>query len=300
MTPAEFAQLEQISRRSLRMYDLTDREKRVCDVIIDFSFKRGRENAEIPRLEMFVKLTGLDKGDVSRALQRLSDRGIVQISGPRDRRVYAFIPSARFWMEKTPLYDVEQAIETERELERINAMPAGFEPTGQGNWLPADEPGLDEGMASAARDDALARSNDDGDSPIGESPTIPVVGVLPTASLYSRPGDVKNVTVQNVNVAVGELPRRERFADPEREYVFEQLELLVAKYGRLSAADFERYFVKWKERVGEHPLIIREAIGDTKIWLSNPKNKLAKSVCAMVFRRAQKIAQGAGKRLHLC
>jgi hypothetical protein len=305
MTSADYLQLEQISRRSLRMYDLTDREKQLAEVIIDFSFKRGRESAVIPSLQHFVMLTGLDKGDISRALQRLEDRGIVQIkevSEPRYARDYAFIPSARFWMEKTPLYDVEAAIECERELARINATPAGFEPmTGQGNWLPADEPGLNDGLASAARDDALSV----GESPIGKLPTTGSVGDSPTVpnepSLYSRAGDVQNVTVQNVkhNVAVGESPKR-RFADADRQFVFEQLEELVSRHGRLSAADFQKYFAKWLVRVKEHPLIIREAIGDTKLWLTNPHNKLDKSVLAMVFRRAQKIAQVAGKRLHLC
>src|SRR5205085_3722467 len=148
MTPEDFLQLEQISRRSLRMYDLTLREQRVADVIIDFSFKRGRETALIPSLQHFVILTGLDKGDVSRALQRLDDKGVVLRSGPETEKVYSFIPAARFWMERKPRYDVERAIETERELEKINAMPAGYEPTtGQGTCVQADEPGLNEGLA---------------------------------------------------------------------------------------------------------------------------------------------------------
>ena len=77
----DFAVLERVSRRSLRMYDLTERERRVSEVIIDFSFARGRESAVIPELQAFVDLTGLDKGDVSRALQLLEARGIVQRSG---------------------------------------------------------------------------------------------------------------------------------------------------------------------------------------------------------------------------
>jgi hypothetical protein len=298
VTAEEFAQLEQISRRSLRMYDLTDREKRVSEVIIDFSFKRGRENAVIPRLQLFVNLTGLDKGDISRALQRLEDRGIVQISGPKEARVYAFIPSARFWMERKPLYDVELAIETERELARINAMPAGYEPTtGQGTMLPADEPGLDEGMAAAARDDTLAM-RDDGESPIGESPTMPGVGDLPTSLGHTKIAHARNVkrnNVDNVNVAVGESPTGKesiRFADPERDFVFQSLTQFA------DSEDFRKYRPKWITRVREHPGIVREALGDARMYAANPKNKIG-SRAALVFRRAQQIAKGLGKTFHL-
>lgn len=292
MTPEEFSQLEQISRRSLRMYDLTDREKRVCEVIIDFSFKRGRENAVIPRLQMFVNLTGLDKGDISRALQRLEDRGIVQISGPREARVYAFIPSARFWMERTPLYDVELAIETERELARINALPAGYEPTGQGTMLEADEPGLNDGIAAAARDDALV----DGETPIGKSPTTAGVGVSPTSLGNTQIACARNVkrnNVDNVNVAVGESPKTERrFADPEQEHIFETLERFA------DGPDFRQYLRKWIRRVRENPGIVREGLGDARMFVANPKNKV-KSRGALVFRRCQVIARSIGKTFHL-
>lgn len=296
MTPADYSQLESISRRSLWMYDLTERERRVANVIIDFSFKRGRECAAIPHLQMFVNLTGLDKGDISRAMQRLDDRGIVQISGPRDARVYAFIPSARFWMDRKPLYDVELAIETERELARINSLPAGYEPTGQGTLLPADEPGLAEGTAMAARDDALAGSV--GDSPIGKSPTTAGVGESPTDGSYvSRANvNVKNNVVHNVNVTVGASPTREEsgcFSDPERQFIFESLQTFAA-----DEPDFQKYRPKWLARVREHPGIVREALGDARMYVANPQNKV-KSRAALVYRRAQQIGKSIGKTFHL-
>ena len=297
----DFAVLERVSRRSLRMYDLTERERRVSEVIIDFSFARGRESAVIPELQAFVDLTGLDKGDVSRALQLLEARGIVQRSGRSDARVYAFIPSAAFWKEKRPLYDMERAIARAAELARINELAPGADPDGQVKLaLPADEPGLDEGMAMAARCDA-ARADKAavGVSPIGETP----IQVSKAATSCTRARDVSQNVVQNVkqNVIVGDSPipsrsggeKAKRFRDEERNYIFEELEKIA------HGPDFEKYRGKWIQRVQDFPGFVREAVGDAKIFLANPRNKLKQSAGALIFARAQRIAREAGKKFHL-
>jgi hypothetical protein len=301
----DFLQLERVSRRSLRMYDLTERERRVSEVIIDYSFARGREKALIPELQAFVDLTGLDKGDASRALQRLVDRGIVQLSGNRDARTYAFIPSAAFWKERRPLYDMERAIARAVELEEINAMANAtpvVEPSGQSKLpLPADEPGLDEGMRIAARDDAIS---------VGESPTTGGVGKTPmTASVGESPISARDarahtrdvtlndnvVTLRNVaDVGKSETVRgKPKFADPERNYVLDQLEQIAG------GPDFDSYRGKWICRVRDFPTIVREAIGDVKMFRANPRNKLLKPAGAMIFRRCQQLARAAGKQFHL-
>jgi hypothetical protein len=299
----DFAQLERVSRRSLRMYKLTERERKICEVIIDYSFARARENAVIPQLQAFVDLTGLDKGDVSKALTLLDARGIVQQSGPRDARVYAFIPSAAFWRERKPLFDMERAIARAVELDRINELAPAVEPSGQAKLpLPADEPGLDEGMAMAARDDALLFTNV-GESPIGKSPTTGGVGVLPTSkntggsSTRARGVTLEKNNESNVNnVAVGESPTGEgktSFSDSEKRHIFEQLESVAG------GPEFERYRPAWVNRVRNCPNAVREALGDLKLFRSNPRNKLHKPAGAWIFKRAKTIAAVAGKTFRM-
>lgn len=300
IAPSEdFQTLEQVSRRSLRMYDLTKRERLICEVIIDFSFAKGHECAVIPELEAFIDLTGLDKGDVSRALQLLLARGIVQRSGPMEARVYAFIPAAAFWSERKPLFDMERAIARAAWLEQMNELAPAFDPRGQKMLpLPADEPGLVEGMAMAAREEALRGSDSQieiGDSPIcervsqiGESPTTGGVGKSPTASPSTRARETlrKNATVHNVT-------QRRQFADEEKNFVFENLEHLAA------GPDFEQYRGAWVRRVRDFPGVVREAIGDVKIWKANSRNKLRKPVGALIFSRCKAIAKGFEKDFRL-
>jgi hypothetical protein len=290
----DFAQLERVSRRSLRMYDLTKRERLIAEVIIDYSFGHGRETAVIPELQAFVDLTGLDKGNVSRALELLFARGIVQRSGPLDARVYAFIPSAAFWRERKPLYDMERAIARADELERISETAPAFDRRGQKMLpLPADEPGLDEGMAMAAREDAggIVETTTAGgvvDLTIAKST---IVETTMTGRVVDSTTERHSARARETlrNVRVHNVTKRRQFADEDKNFVFETLEELAR------GPDFEQYRGKWIRRVCDFPGVIREAVGDVKLYLSNPRNKPRKSVGALIFKRAQTIAREAGK-----
>ncbi|SRR6266540_3709309 len=300
---ADFAQLARISRRALHMYDLTERERRVSEVIIEWSFGRGREAALIPELDAFVDLTGLDRGDVSRAMQRLVDRGIVQLSGNRGARTYAFIPSAAFWNERKPLYDMERALARAHELEKINVManetPA-VEPSGQSKLpLPADEPGLDEGVAMAARDDALAIGESPMTGSVGKTPMTGSVGESPIPPRDARTcaRDVlQNVSTKRIAVHVGGSPKtQKRFANDEKNHVFELLESLAGRQQR-DRDDFSRNRFTWLRRFGDQDFsIIRRALGIVRDHEQNPKNKRDKPLGAVLFRECVKLAQAVGK-----
>jgi hypothetical protein len=282
INPAEYERLDRHSRLQLRMYEITPRERRLCEVILDYSFARGRDVAIVPDLAAFCDLTGLDKGDVSRALQLLLARGIVQRRGPRDAREYAFIPSAAFWCEKKPLFDVGRAVERAAQLERMNTQ----------RKLPVEEADYDDGVAMAARDDALAQVPVIGESPtvtIGKTPISAAIGESPTKSIArdacTRAGDVKNNVVQNVNV------KRPQFADGEAEHVWEQLEQFA------DAPDFRQYRPKWLQRVARDPHLVAEGLGDAKAYAA--ANKVHTSRAALVFRRCQQLAKSLGRSFHL-
>lgn len=323
MTPEEFAQLERVSRQVLWMYDLTDRERRVAQVIIDHSFARGRAAVVISSLQAFVDMTGLHPGDVSETLKLMRAKGIVQRRGPRDARSYEFLPAAKYWQESKPLYSVERAIARSVEIEREN---------GQGK-LPVEEADLEDGMAMASRDEAvrdgqaLLSAERTGDDEISESLISRAVepgsgGSQISKSLISgavepveiskslispaqisdslisksltskscartRAGDVtKNVTVHNVT-------KRAQFADSETNHAFEQLEAFC------DGPDFRQYRGKWIKRAQEEPRIILEAVGDVKMYLADPRRKVTKSRGALVFRRGQEIARSLGRILRM-
>lgn len=297
----DFEMLARISRRSLGMYDLTERERRVADIIIEWSFGRGRPAAVIPELDAFVDLTGLDRGDVSRALTLLMTRRIVQRRGGRDARCYEFLPSASFWNETKPLFDPERAALRAAELDRANAQLRFGDPV--------EAPDLDDGMAMASRETALDEEDRSGLSQIGESPMAAGIGESPTTAGIGvspisagdarvRARDVtKRVQTQRYETWPGpagaERGEGKQFRDSEQNHLFEQLERVAG------GSDFEKYRGKWIRRVQEFPGIMREAVGDVRLFMANPRNKLRKPAGAMIFRRAQQLARAAGKSFHL-
>ena len=293
----DFSQLERVSRRSLRMYDLTERERRVADVIIEWSFGHGRESAVIPELDAFVDLTGVHKGNVSRALQRLVDRGIVQISGPRDARCYAFIPSAAFWKERRPLYDLERAIARASELERINGQRQLPLPT---------EPSLDEGMAAAARDAAIEEDeqpaencqidNDAGRCQIGNQAGIAKSATTARDARTCVRGESQQIVQigesyeSRSKVAPGSSAKR--FRDDEKNYTLDELE-------RLDPREFENETCRrtWIGRVRDSNKFVLRALGIVKEDLRNGKRY--DRPLGKVFLKARELANAASKTFHL-
>jgi hypothetical protein len=308
MSEADFEQLARVSRRALHMYNLTPREKRVGEVIIEWSFGRGRDSAVIPDHQAFVDLTGLHKSNVSRTLELLVMRRIVQVRGPQDAREYAFLPAASYWREAKPLFDPQRAIDRAAELDRINGQMK-LEPS-------VEEADLDDAMASVSREEAV-------ESPgvadlatgagVADLATTGRVADLATAprDARTRAGDVLQYTSVHVSaVHVGGSPteKRERdvpsncqkrFKDDEKNYSFEQLETLAGKQER-DRADFARNRFTWLRRFRDQDFaVIRRAIGIVREHEQDPKNKRMKPIGAVLFRECVKLAAEQGKKFRL-
>jgi hypothetical protein len=311
MTPAEYSQLEAISRRSLRMFELTSYERDIAEVIIDLTFAKGRDSVVICNLEAFVAMTAIDRADVSKTLKMLRAYGIVQRRGPRVAREYKFVPSADYWSSRIPRFKVEIAIAWERQIEQdTQLMAAGVEPGSRQAKLalPAEPPGLDEGMVLAAQQDALAQGSV-GDLQIGESPTEGVeigespIGESPIWSGALVParaggGDVlQYVNTQYVSqyVPVGDSPTKpeRRFNDPEKNYVLELVERLASTSER-DRVDLRRNKPNWIRRVRDHQRIVKEAAGEVRLREVNPQNKRSKPILGVLFCECVKIADRLG------
>lgn len=322
MTPAdrdpEFVHLELISRWNLRAYKLSSRERAICEFIIDRTFARDREIAVIRPLQAFCDVTGLYPGDVSDTLGLLCvsdkpvviDKGqvwpknIVMRRGPRDARTYQFLPYAKFWRETKPLYDVERALSRIAELDRLDQQIT--------LGPPVEEPDLQDGLAAASRESALADSNSEtlisgvaGPNEISEtlSPGGPISGLLisagsaPPSRAHVRAGDVSaNVSTQYVSPS-GE--GKKRFANDEKNYAFDLVETLSTRTPR-DRTDWERNRPNWLRRLRDHdPRIVIRAAGNVKEQEQTPGNRREKPMGAVLFRECQKIARAVGKTFHL-
>ncbi|HEY3661455.1 MAG TPA: replication protein [Candidatus Udaeobacter sp.] len=296
----DFAQLARVSRRALYMYNLTERERRVSEVIIEWSFGRGRETAVIPEHQAFVDLTGLHKSNVSRTLELLIMRRIVQVRGPQDAREYSFLPAASYWQETKPLFDPQRAIGRAAELDRINGQMK-LESRDGG----IEEADLDDAMASVSREMAVEPGVADLATSAGVAGLATGEGVadLATVSRDARahPRDVlQDVSTKRIAVHVGCSPQTQRrFADDEKNYVFDQFETAANKQAR-DRDDFTRNRFTWLRRFGDQDFaIIRRALGIVREREQNPANKREKPLGAVLFRECVRIARAAGKTFHL-
>lgn len=96
-----FPALERISRRALRRHALTERERLVAEIVLDFSYALEQPAARIPRQDIFVTLTGISKGNVSSTLAALEAARVLHID--RAGGLYTFLPDASTWRVRSRL-----------------------------------------------------------------------------------------------------------------------------------------------------------------------------------------------------
>lgn len=96
----ERAKLKRIARtlrREFSRFDLTDRERRVAEMVLDLCTSLGIRSVSIPKLELFASLTGMTKGNVSSTISSLDEIGVITVDhspgGPR----YSVNPSVNDW-----------------------------------------------------------------------------------------------------------------------------------------------------------------------------------------------------------
>ena len=168
--PADVALLLRLSEHALRIHQLDVREVRVIQVILDWSFRRGRVEALIPELAYFRQLAGIEETDARKILSRLVDRGILQIKElgrdvqRRKLRSYRFRPDAGWWKDAPLLVDVADMMTAEDELDAVLQLGRNAEPDGQRVMFSAKDDDLEDGLSAASRESILKVAAPSGDA----------------------------------------------------------------------------------------------------------------------------------------
>ena len=218
------------SERALRIYFLDMREVLVIQVVLDWSFRRGRLEALIPELDYFTRLTGLDKGDLSKVISRLGDRQILQVKElGRDHRgskvrSYRFRPEASWWQDAPLRVDVDDMLDAVRELERFVELGRDVEPSGQRRIFPIEDDDFSDGLSAASREAVLKDAAPSGgaQSKVAagivpgsqcEVPAARRVGGQPRLCSHAPPVGTGGVGDSPTHGGVGELPTHAAVGD---------------------------------------------------------------------------------------
>lgn len=120
--PEYYGEKAGVARMEFWRFDLNKNHLRVVLVICDLSFGMARETVKIDRLRVFCNLTGLDRANVSKALDELIRMRIVGVRRIKDPDVleYWIEPDSDNWRCK-PLISTEKFMETVQWVEMLNA-----------------------------------------------------------------------------------------------------------------------------------------------------------------------------------
>jgi hypothetical protein len=111
-------------RKELRRYDLRHREETVLYLLIDLSFGLGIREVRVPKLDVFVDMTGISRANVSRVIESLHGMGILDVNADGELPVYRVNANVNEWRCR-----IRSSSETTRRaielIKAVNGLDAG-------------------------------------------------------------------------------------------------------------------------------------------------------------------------------
>lgn len=293
-------QLADATMTRLLGWNLPLNERLLYGWIVELSYRRGREGVWIRTQRHFARLTGIDEGDVTRALRGLQSTGLLQVIGARNGpKYYLPLPNGRL-VEPEPVADAEQVRCALAEIEHDNAPGPGYEPGGQRRLMIAtNEERLAEEQAAVSREMTMDGARLLRAGHLGKFPRCEP-GILGNsqdrgerteppkdAGAYARARTLtSNHGTNHVrNVNVGEVAEGN-----DSRFALEELRAL------LDPQEFAAWERAWARRAREHPHILLEAIGDAKTLSRTQK---IGNFGKVIFARAKELAKATGRTFRL-
>jgi hypothetical protein len=111
-----------VIRRELLRHQLTDRERRIAEIILDKSFGWQQPSVVIPELKHFSSLTGMAAPHVHMAIKGLHLKRIIRVVMMRGQATYTIREDTDNW-KVTPRVSIEGMRETMALLRELNELP---------------------------------------------------------------------------------------------------------------------------------------------------------------------------------
>ncbi len=307
-TALEFAHKEYLSRRALRRHHLSERERLIAEIIIDYSFALGRADAYIPKDGIFCQLTGISKGHVSEVLGALALAGVIRIDRRGGR--FSFQPDTSQWKVRSRLRS-EAHIRAADRVEAWLSEAARVEV--EQLHLLRPPPDFDRLMDEESWSEAFQRD------PIPVGPEYRDGSQGPTAS---RPGGDMDVAQLNARIAASlaqfpacpQVPEKgtpvpdsgtphlnehldvsysshlnaasncsvpdsgtRRKPGLERDLLAEIREICFSRGKEAGEEAMRVYGGWWRLRIRENAVAVREAISETKLRMRDPRLRSPKN-----------------------
>jgi hypothetical protein len=109
-------------RRELSRHHLSDRERRLAEVVLDASLGWGRESVVIPKLRFFSSLTGIAVPHVHEGIQDLHNMRILRVVTVKGQLRYNLREDFDNWKVK-PRVSAQTIREAESLLRELNDLP---------------------------------------------------------------------------------------------------------------------------------------------------------------------------------
>jgi len=105
----------------LLRHDLTPREFKIAEVILQLTYGWKRETVIIPELRYFEKLTDIGTSDVTKVLKSLHRRRVIRVQRSGGFIVYGLNPDAEVW-KAMPWATTAEIVHTQNTLREVNGL----------------------------------------------------------------------------------------------------------------------------------------------------------------------------------
>lgn len=315
-----FPLLERISRRALRRHALSERERLIAEIVLDFSYAIGRPAALIPRQDIFVTLTGITKGNVSTVLLSLESARILNII--RAESIYTFLPDSSTWRvrsrltseahvaaaDRTEVWLVETARIQPEQLHLLPPLPdldlllaedarkaLSSSETFNAHSEPLVADAISHGYSAVPRgSDLTARIADSLGLAVPLQPlnqSDPDIYPVPESGTSSRYGGNSHLNALNesyssplnaIQCAVPDSGTMRRSENLEAELLAEITEVV-------GKPAMEKYGGFWRKLIRQDAIAVRDALSDLKLRRQDPRRKAVKCAGAWLRSRYQLI-----------
>lgn len=283
----DFRKLAIASRRVIQESDFSRRERAILHIIVEWSFDRGLEWAKFEKLEDFSKLTGLLESHISSTITGLQRSGLLYVKRWRSNRSLGqvscleirFLPKGALAPAPSNI-DATEAAQVRAKLERLNSLPAGFEPSGQKRlgFAPSIDDQVDEELATNSSTAAIDELDLAGREPTDSGGSIAGFGREPTDSggrrrqcalvpSYARAA----AAAEHVHVSIptgshGHVHARKIARIGEENLTGAESDLLgQIRDLTLTEGNTEAFATMWILRIRDFPNAVFKAIAETRV-----------------------------------
>jgi len=275
--------LAECARRRLSEWDLSRRELRVLELVLELSFEMEHMWACIPRLQMLADACGLDKADASRTLRRLIHKGALMLQRHKDETLYTVAVTC----ETVPMRQVKDPVICPDRAEAAREALRGIQerrqdgeadPSGQIR-LPrileerAEDHAAPEMALQVMLDEPTPAPTPSPDTETTDRKVDPAEALFDPVFTAKLEADARKAMAESGVAEAAPLPFEgdelvescRRGLEARQLEIFDAVQREFARGGPRAIADFRANAKNWRKRILADPYAVHEAVSDHRL-----------------------------------